>query len=385
MIRYRWGFYKTLEFMDSRRPDLEIRRNFFEQLKFLAERLSLTHEVSDSWDQMCSTSNEVRYEEILLMNTFLNSRLEDRPAAEHKKNITKNKKKKTTVVSDKKKRKIKWIDESHKNNTLETAVYALHPNRGPKLSFNPSLLPTKSILKYSDRDNNDDMKDNNEYINKKYNSGNKRPESSSLNRCDTSGNSKPLTSIINGNRPRSSQHHKSHDLSSEEPDIGNLNEQKGVIKRLLNEDKRSIGNSYLEKNVRGKPPIGLAQSNSFRKLDESKQKRGETPVKRELSEKEKKKITDSSHKQRDDHVSSSYTKPPTLKKQNDNKKIYNDSINNNKREPLKVESLLADSGMKISNIKDDSDIITSYNKKGSMNRSDIDDKDQINNNNSKNR
>jgi len=33
MRRYKWGFYKTLEFVNSRRPDLQMRRSFLLQLK----------------------------------------------------------------------------------------------------------------------------------------------------------------------------------------------------------------------------------------------------------------------------------------------------------------------------------------------------------------
>jgi len=32
MVKYKWNLYKTLEFLNSRRPDLEIRASFFHQL-----------------------------------------------------------------------------------------------------------------------------------------------------------------------------------------------------------------------------------------------------------------------------------------------------------------------------------------------------------------
>jgi len=40
MQKYRWTLYKALEFMHSRRPDLEIRANFFNQLVNLENKLT---------------------------------------------------------------------------------------------------------------------------------------------------------------------------------------------------------------------------------------------------------------------------------------------------------------------------------------------------------
>ena len=375
MVRYRWGFYKTLEFMDSRRPDLEIRRNFFEQLKYLAERLATNNAVSETWDQSCAARPDIKAEELVLMNTFLNSRLEDRPAAEHKKSLLKPKKKKA-ILPDKKKKKIKWVDESAKNVTLETAVFGANP-RGPKVAFNPGMSPQRSILKYTDKDNSD--------VNPLFEAKrqNKRPESSSLKRNENSGTKAQLNGTGKGERPKSSQQHKSHEVSSEDSEMGAILEQKGAIRRLLNEEKRPSGPSFLEKSLKNKPPLGLAQSNSFRKLDEVKGKqRGETPRKRELSEKEKRKRTDSGNKSREEPSSTSYTKPPTTKKQIEPKKSAQDPMLQ-RREPLRVETLLADSGMKLSGMKEELDQNYSANKK--LNRSDLDDKDQVNTNNSKNR
>ena len=39
MRRYRWGLLKTLEFLNSRRPDLEMRPSFLSQLSIYENRL----------------------------------------------------------------------------------------------------------------------------------------------------------------------------------------------------------------------------------------------------------------------------------------------------------------------------------------------------------
>ena len=39
MRKFRWTLFKTLEFLNSRRPDLEIRVTFIQQLKSYEQRL----------------------------------------------------------------------------------------------------------------------------------------------------------------------------------------------------------------------------------------------------------------------------------------------------------------------------------------------------------
>jgi hypothetical protein len=52
MKKYKWKLYKTLEFLNSRRPDLEIRASFFHQLTQLEAKLLKTGQgaFSSSWD-----------------------------------------------------------------------------------------------------------------------------------------------------------------------------------------------------------------------------------------------------------------------------------------------------------------------------------------------
>ena len=71
--RYHWTLYKTLEFLNSRRPDLEIRANFFHQLTNLESRLakSVGGQVSTNWNDITDAKDG---EEIVLRNTFLNAK-----------------------------------------------------------------------------------------------------------------------------------------------------------------------------------------------------------------------------------------------------------------------------------------------------------------------
>jgi len=52
MRKYKWKLYKTLEFLNTRRPDLEIRASFYHQLTQLENRLSKRGDgaLSSSWN-----------------------------------------------------------------------------------------------------------------------------------------------------------------------------------------------------------------------------------------------------------------------------------------------------------------------------------------------
>lgn len=65
--------YKALEFLHSRRPDLEIKQNFFNQLLAIENRLSKIGlgARSSNWTELPPNLDA---EEILLTNTFLNTR-----------------------------------------------------------------------------------------------------------------------------------------------------------------------------------------------------------------------------------------------------------------------------------------------------------------------
>ena len=72
MRRFRWSFYKTLQFLDSKRPNLEIKKNYFKYLKDVAETYELNVTCSKSWNKLCSLKH-VYDEEVLITNTYLNS------------------------------------------------------------------------------------------------------------------------------------------------------------------------------------------------------------------------------------------------------------------------------------------------------------------------
>ena len=87
MRKYRWSLIKTLEFLNSRRPELEIKATFITQLQEYEQRLnsaglgalSTTFNEYSFRDQTgkrvagIAVSSELESEEAILRNTFVNS------------------------------------------------------------------------------------------------------------------------------------------------------------------------------------------------------------------------------------------------------------------------------------------------------------------------
>jgi hypothetical protein len=76
MRKYRWSLLKTLEFLNSRRPDLEIRVNFIQQLSDFENRLKNRGlgPQTKKWNELGAENDFLESEELLLRNTFLNSK-----------------------------------------------------------------------------------------------------------------------------------------------------------------------------------------------------------------------------------------------------------------------------------------------------------------------
>ena len=106
MRKYKWSLYKTLEFLNSRRPDLEIKASFIRQLSYYEKRLYLTSGAqSDSWTEL-ATKPHLENEELIIAHTYLNAQVG--PFASHQ-----------GVTKSPKNSKLKWIDETTEDNNPE--------------------------------------------------------------------------------------------------------------------------------------------------------------------------------------------------------------------------------------------------------------------------
>ena len=74
MSRFRWNLLKTLEYMDYLKSDLEINEEYFKELQAVAEQYDQENELSDNWENNYKSPQQHREEEILVSNTFLNSK-----------------------------------------------------------------------------------------------------------------------------------------------------------------------------------------------------------------------------------------------------------------------------------------------------------------------
>lgn len=138
MKRYRWSLYKTLEFLTSRRSDLEIRTSFYHQLLNLESRLFQQSEgsVTVNWHDLGQHND---HEELILRNTFLNAR--SAPFDEALVN--------PQAGVDNRPRKLNWGDERPSHNG--GLAFYFNNETLAALMAKPSLNSVKSILKGSNK------------------------------------------------------------------------------------------------------------------------------------------------------------------------------------------------------------------------------------------
>ena len=71
MLKYKWGLYKTIEFLESRVHKMEMSNSLIRQLRAYESRISerLLHPLTTSWELYQGIS----LDEITIRNTFINS------------------------------------------------------------------------------------------------------------------------------------------------------------------------------------------------------------------------------------------------------------------------------------------------------------------------
>eukprot|EP00341_Mesodinium_pulex_P015996 CAMPEP_0116965622 /NCGR_PEP_ID=MMETSP0467-20121206/49331_1 /TAXON_ID=283647 /ORGANISM="Mesodinium pulex, Strain SPMC105" /LENGTH=207 /DNA_ID=CAMNT_0004654907 /DNA_START=333 /DNA_END=956 /DNA_ORIENTATION=- len=158
MKRFRWSLFKTLEFLNSRRNDIDLKPSYLNQLSGLEGRLFKDEKSKTSkWDDFSSED----IDECVIKNTYLNSQMSQ--FADY-----------SNLQNKMERRKMRWLDEEGggKTNVEITGVAAStkdslsfmissvrpmnrlveqsHFARGP---FNPAVfqqpLKLKSVLKGS--------------------------------------------------------------------------------------------------------------------------------------------------------------------------------------------------------------------------------------------
>lgn len=75
MKKYNWGLRKTMEFLSSRRPDLNLKPAFLQQLSGYERRLMSQSKLNFSLDWNDGDFSRLESEELLLRNTYINSQM----------------------------------------------------------------------------------------------------------------------------------------------------------------------------------------------------------------------------------------------------------------------------------------------------------------------
>eukprot|EP00928_Gymnodinium_smaydae_P035758 TRINITY_DN25108_c0_g1_i3.p1 TRINITY_DN25108_c0_g1~~TRINITY_DN25108_c0_g1_i3.p1 ORF type:complete len:636 (+),score=85.63 TRINITY_DN25108_c0_g1_i3:104-2011(+) len=75
MKKYNWGLRKTMEFLSSRRPDLNLKPAFLQQLSGYERRLMAQSKTPFSLDWNDADFSRLECEELLLRNTYINSQM----------------------------------------------------------------------------------------------------------------------------------------------------------------------------------------------------------------------------------------------------------------------------------------------------------------------
>ena len=129
-----------MEYLNSRRPDLEIRASFFHQLNDLETRLSRSGlgAKSSNWNE--TNENSFIEGEVVIRNTFLNSK--NMPLAEIYLN-------QNFYLNKEVKPKINWVDENARNSRNLTSFFPEkleNVNKFRGQNYVRSILKVKYII-----------------------------------------------------------------------------------------------------------------------------------------------------------------------------------------------------------------------------------------------
>lgn len=265
MKKFKWSLYKTIEFLNNRRPDLEIRASFIRQLSYYEKRL--LHETgvqSDAWTELASKPH-LENDELILTHTFLNAQMG--PFADFSKS--------ESTTSFKENPKLKWIDERESKKNLlvtnDSKDDLINKENIQKVRSHYDRKVEKSIIK---------VPYDQFYLNNQFDSDDgEEPPNKQLMTMDTKSDeeAKVMSKSIETSNKEHSKSSKPEDLDSKEPvhpqiskeqkekiikpfDYGSLKEpvkSKEEIKRQkIVENKPKTKNNLIESDYN--PPLSTA-------------------------------------------------------------------------------------------------------------------------------
>ena len=138
MRKYRWSLLKTLEFLNWRRSDLEIRESFIQQLSDYETRL-LKRQIpcTKVWSDVSPDQKFLESEELLVRNTFLNSQTTQNALQVYQ----------DSTADPSKVDSIKWKDLESNGKMKLTAEAPKMKQKSPKTLPHQNSAPKKSAIK----------------------------------------------------------------------------------------------------------------------------------------------------------------------------------------------------------------------------------------------
>ena len=139
MKKYRWTMYKALEFIQSRKPNVAIRQNFFSQLLGLENRLARMGlgAKSFNWNEIGDNPKNLESDELLITNTFLNSKSIGHVQFNDS-SLKGNKSEKNLAIInvDSISNKIVWIDEQPTDSEINPSLVTIIPQKKKERTYN---------------------------------------------------------------------------------------------------------------------------------------------------------------------------------------------------------------------------------------------------------
>jgi len=139
MKKYRWTMYKALEFIQSRKPNVAIRQNFFSQLLGLENRLARMGlgAKSFNWNEIGDNPKNLESDELLITNTFLNSKsIGHAQFNDSSPKGNKSEKYLAIINVDSISNKIVWIDEQPTDSEINPSLVTIIPQKKKERTYN---------------------------------------------------------------------------------------------------------------------------------------------------------------------------------------------------------------------------------------------------------
>lgn len=161
--KFRWSLKKCLDFLSSKKQDINIPNYFLSQLNAFEARLCKIGQgpKTSNWTEISTGNlNDIDNEELLIRNTYLNSLISN----------SVNEIISYSYKENKFNKKVNWNDQKGKNLVIPNTkkdLALMNPKEIKQLVYNKNVKPNKGCLKQSNNNKNESNKINKSFVNEK--------------------------------------------------------------------------------------------------------------------------------------------------------------------------------------------------------------------------